>query len=129
MAQKNLTCIICPLSCPLEVSYTEETSLHVTDVKGNTCPRGEQYAKKELLNPTRTLTTTIAVQGGECSLVSVKTEHEIPKDMLFASMEVIRRAVVCAPVTRGDVLIRDLLGTGIGVVACADVACAELSQS
>ena len=118
-----LTCIICPMGCSMEVEVETNTSgqKKVLSVKDNGCKRGEQYAAKELQNPTRTLTTTIKVEGGELPLVPVKTAGEVPKASLLQCMEVVRRASCKAPVKRGDVLIYDLLGTGVNVFACADI--------
>ena len=118
-----LTCIICPMGCSMEVEVETNASgqKKVLSVKDNGCKRGEQYAAKELQNPTRTLTTTIKVEGGELPLVPVKTAGEVPKASLLQCMEVVRRASCKAPVKRGDVLIFDLLGTGVNVVACADI--------
>ena len=118
-----LTCIICPMGCSMEVEVETNASgqKKVLSVKDNGCKRGEQYAAKELQNPTRTLTTTIKVEGGEFPLVPVKTAGEVPKASLLQCMEVVRRASCKAPVKRGDVLIYDLLGTGVNVVACADI--------
>lgn len=119
--KKYLTCIICPMGCSLEIDVNEnEENIEIKSVSGNNCRRGEQYAKKELTEPTRTLTTTMAVSGSTLKLVPVKTDGEIPKDMLLKAMEVIRRAKCTAPVKCGDVLLFDLLGTGVSVVACAD---------
>ncbi|MCI5519271.1 MAG: DUF1667 domain-containing protein [Treponema sp.] len=119
----SLTCIICPMGCSMEVEVETNASgqKKVLSVKDNGCKRGEQYAAKELQNPTRTLTTTIKVEGGELPLVPVKTAGEVPKASLLQCMEVVRRASCKAPVKRGDVLIYDLLGTGVNVVACADI--------
>ena len=118
-----LTCIICPMGCSMEVEV--ETNANgqkkVVIVKDNGCKRGEQYAAKELQNPTRTLTTTIKVEGGVLPVVPVKTAGEVPKASLLQCMEVVRRASCRAPVKRGDILLYDLLGTGINVIACADV--------
>lgn len=118
-----LTCIICPMGCSMEVEVETNASgqKKVLSVKDNGCKRGEQYAAKELQNPTRTLTTTMKVEGGELPLVPVKTAGEVPKASLLQCMEVVRRASCKAPVKRGDVLIYDLLGTGVNVFACADI--------
>ena len=118
-----LTCIICPMGCSMEVTVENDAAGHkkVTAVKDNGCKRGEQYASKELQNPTRTLTTTIKVEGGVLPVVPVKTAGEVPKAILLQCMEVVRRASCKAPVKRGDILLYDLLGTGINVIACADV--------
>lgn len=119
-----LTCIICPMGCSMEVEVENDAVGHkkVLSVKDNGCKRGEQYASKELQNPTRTLTTTIKVEGGVLPVVPVKTAGEVPKASLLQCMEVVRRASCKAPVKRGDILLYDLLGTGINIVACADIA-------
>ena len=118
-----LTCIICPMGCSMEVEVETDADGHkkVLSVKDNGCKRGEQYAAKELQNPTRTLTSTIKVNDGVLPVVPVKTAGEVPKNMLLQCMEVVRRASCKAPVKRGDILLYDLLGTGINVIACADV--------
>ena len=118
-----LTCIICPMGCSMEVEVETDAdgNKKVLSVKDNGCKRGEQYAAKELQNPTRTLTSTIKVNDGVLPVVPVKTAGEVPKNMLLQCMEVVRRASCRAPVKRGDILLYDLLGTGINVIACADV--------
>lgn len=106
------------MGCHLEVDIT---AVKVAALRGNACKRGETYAGSELFDPRRTLTTTVTVKGGVKQLVPVKTKEGIPKAGLRFSMEVLRRLVVNAPIRTGDVLVEDLLGTGISVVACADV--------
>ena len=118
-----LTCIICPMGCSMEVEVetSSDGQKKVLSVKDNGCKRGQQYAEKELQNPTRTLTSTIKVEGGLLPLVPVKSAGEVPKASLLQCMEVVRRAHCRAPVKRGDILLYDLLGTGVNVIACADV--------
>ena len=117
-----MTCIICPMGCTMEVTTEGEGSTCcVISVTDNGCKRGPEYVEKELLNPTRTLTTTITVQNGDLNVVPVKTAGEVPKKMLFQCMEVIRRATVKAPVAMGEILLHDILGTGVNVVSCARV--------
>ena len=122
VSKENMTCIICPMGCSMEVTIEEENGVKkVVSVAENGCPRGPVYAGKEIQNPTRTLTTTIAVTGGDLKLVPVKTLGEVPVRMLMPCMEVIKRVVCEAPVETGQILVRDILGTGVDVVACADV--------
>ncbi|MCR5189634.1 MAG: DUF1667 domain-containing protein [Treponema sp.] len=117
-----MTCIICPMGCTMEVELeTQGNTKKVLSVKDNGCKRGEMYAQKEFLNPTRTLTSTIAVDDGAMPLVPVKSAGEVPKNMLLQCMEVVRRSHCKAPVKRGNILIYDILGTGINIVACADI--------
>lgn len=118
MEQRNLICINCPLGCALTV--TLENGL-VTQVTGNTCPRGDAYGRKELTNPTRIVTSTVTVKGGHLPVVSVKTDSDIPKGKISAVMQSIRSAAVTAPVRIGDVLIRDAAGTGVNIVATKNI--------
>ncbi len=115
---KSLICIGCPMGCMMEV---ETKDGEVTSVKGNTCKRGEIYAKKELTNPTRIVTTTVRVDKGIKNVVPVKTKTDIPKDKIFACMAEISRAVATAPVQIGDVIIENVAGTGIPVIATGNV--------
>ena len=118
MEKRELICIGCPLGCPLSVEM-ENGEISVT---GNTCRRGEDYAKKEILHPARTVTSSVPVTDGVLKMVSVKTETDIPKDKIFDVMDAIHRIRVEAPVAIGDVLIADCAGTGVSVVATQNVA-------
>jgi CxxC motif-containing protein len=108
----ELICIVCPQGCHLKVD--EENGY---EVKGNSCPRGAEYGKKELVNPTRVITTTVAIEGGIYRRIPVKTAGDIPKGMIFEIMDEINKVVVKAPVKVGDVIIENVLGTGVNVVS------------
>ena len=111
----ELTCISCPLGCPLKVET--DSSGKVLKVTGNTCKRGEEYGKKEVTNPTRTVTSTVRLLGGTAPVVSVRTQTDIPKEKIFQCMEEIRKAAAEAPVRIGDVILVNVAGTGVSVVA------------
>ncbi|MBQ7825388.1 MAG: DUF1667 domain-containing protein [Clostridia bacterium] len=114
----NLICIGCPLGCPLTV---EMEGNEVKTVKGNTCPRGDAYAKKELTNPTRIVTSTVRVAGGRLAMVSVKTESDIPKGKIFDCVKALKDVEVTAPVKIGDVIVENVAGTGVNVIATKNV--------
>lgn len=113
MSKKSLTCIACPVGCQLEVTIDGD---NIT-VTGNTCNRGPEYAINELTNPTRVLTSTVAIKDGFLNRVPVNTNKEIPKGLLFEAMKIINKTVVQAPIKVKDVIIKDILGTGADVVA------------
>lgn len=117
MEVRELTCINCPMGCALTVTM-DGGSLTVT---GNTCPRGEDYAKKEVLSPTRIVTSSVRVNGGTIARVSVKTRTDIPKGKIFDVMKEIRAARVDAPVQMGAVVIADCAKTGVDVIATKSV--------
>ncbi|MCD8224252.1 MAG: DUF1667 domain-containing protein [Clostridiales bacterium] len=110
---REMICINCPLGYPLTVTIDGEN----IKVEGNTCPRGEAYGKKEVTNPTRIVTSTVPVEGGDLPRVSVKTASDIPKGKIFACMDEIRKVKVNAPVKIGDVIIPDCAGTGVAIIA------------
>lgn len=113
MEEYNLTCIRCPMGCALRVSVAGD---EVT-VTGNTCPRGADYGRQEVTAPVRTVTSTVPVTGGQIPVVSVKTAGDVPKDSIFDVMRDIRSASVTAPVKIGDVIVRNVGGTGTDVIA------------
>ena len=116
MEEKNLICINCPLGCPLTVSMEGG---EVKKVEGNTCPRGEAYAKKELTNPTRIVTST--VKGGTLAMASVKTANDIPKGKIFDCVKAIQHIELEAPVAIGQVVLANVCGTGVDIVATKNV--------
>ena len=91
-------------------------------VEGNTCPKGADYAKKEVTNPTRIVTSSVRVNGADIARVSVKTASDIPKGKIFDCMEEIRKVELNAPVSIGDIVIADCAGTGVSVIATKNVA-------
>jgi CxxC motif-containing protein len=93
----------------------------VVSVTGNTCPKGAIYAKKEVTNPTRIVTSTVRVSGGTCPMVNVKTESDIPKDKIFACAEALKGIEIAAPVKIGDVVLADVAGTGVNVIAARNI--------
>ena len=113
-ASSQLICIGCPAGCLITAKKREDGDY---DITGNTCQKGEAYARNELTSPVRTVTSMIRVHGGRRKVVSVKTAQEIPKEKINACMEEINGVYVSAPVKVGDVLIENVAGTGISVVA------------
>ena len=103
----ELTCINCPLGCTINILKEGDRIL----VEGNSCPRGEKYARDELLQPKRMLTSTIYVNNGE--RVSCKSKEAVDKDRIFEVMDAIKKARVNKPVHIGDILIKDIAGTDI----------------
>lgn len=114
----DLTCIRCPMGCSIHVELTDG---QVTSVTGNTCRRGEEYARTEAVAPVRTVTSTVKAVGGVRPVVAVKTVPDVPKGMIFEVMDAIRALETAAPVHIGDVLLHDVAGTGSDVVASADL--------
>lgn len=106
--KRELTCIICPMGCSLEVEFEEKD---IKSVSGNTCKRGEQYAISECTNPQRTVTSTVRCKNGE--ILSVKTDRTIPKEKIFECMKIINNVTPDLPISVGDVIIKDIFGCNV----------------
>ncbi len=118
MKTKNLTCINCPLGCALTVEMNGEAVLRVT---GNTCRRGEIYARKEVTAPVRMVTSTVRVSGGTLPVLSVKTKEAVPKEKISACVRALKDIQIAAPVRTGDVVLENAAGTGVDLVATKNV--------
>jgi len=117
MAEKRVTCIICPQGCDIVV---DGDGTVIRSMTGQGCKRGETYAADEFMHPLRILTSTVKVTGSTVPLVAVRTSKPIPKELLFRGMEEIRKLNVAVPVKRGDVIIPDFLKTGVDLVATGE---------
>ncbi|EGS31789.1 MULTISPECIES: DUF1667 domain-containing protein [Megasphaera] len=115
---KQMNCIMCPMGCLLTVTLTDGA---VTDVKGNTCPRGEIYAHQELTNPQRMLTSTVSVQGGVLALLPVVSKTTLPKGKILECANELRNISVEAPIKTGDVIVSNILGLGVDIIASRDM--------
>ena len=112
MMKRELTCIICPIGCTLTAELKEGS---VTDVTGNGCPRGAEYAARECTCPERVLTTTAAVAGG--GVIPVRTDRPVPKDSLLRCMAEVNRIRVELPIRAGCVIIEHIAGTSANLIA------------
>ena len=116
MTNNNMICIACPLGCKMKIETVVNGSTdHI--ITGNKCPRGEQYAIKEMTNPTRMVTSTVLIENSHLPLLPVRTSGAIPKDKIFACMQVLDEVKVQGPVKMGDVVVENLLGLGIDIIA------------
>lgn len=111
--KREMICIMCPIGCQLAVEKNGDE----VKVSGQSCPRGEAYAKDEVILPKRVLTTSVPVRGGDMPLLSVKTERAVPKVKLGEILRELRGVTVRAPVRVGDVVLKNAAGTGVNVVA------------
>ena len=113
---KEMVCIVCPIGCRLQV-IEDPTSDSGYIVKGHKCDKGRVYGIKEMTNPTRLITSTVKIKGGNLPRLPVRTDREIPKDKIFESMKIINEIEVEAPISMGDILVEDILESGSNIVA------------
>ncbi|MBO4616934.1 MAG: DUF1667 domain-containing protein [Lachnospiraceae bacterium] len=120
METKNLTCIGCPMGCALTVTY-EPGNRDSVKVTGNTCKKGELYAIDEVTNPTRIVTGTVRVSNRKNLVASVKTKDVIPKSKIFDVAHELMKISVEAPAKIGDVVVKDICGTGSDLIITRNV--------
>jgi len=113
-----ITCIICPRGCAMKVQNRDEGYI----VSGNKCGRGTTYGIGEFENPVRSITTTVRVIGGTKPVVPVKTDKPVPKGLIFDIMNIINEKKLCAPVIFGEIVIRDILGTGANIISTGETS-------
>ncbi|GAA0866021.1 DUF1667 domain-containing protein [Paraclostridium tenue] len=121
---RNITCTVCPMGCSLVVSKVNGEY----KVEGNTCKRGAKYGVEEVTNPRRVITTTVKLNGGYLNLLPVKTNDSVPKELMFDIMKLLDNVEVNAPVSVGDVIVKDVLGTGVDVVSAKSMESLNLND-
>ena len=119
MEKRELICVSCPIGCAITVELDDNGE--VLSVTGNTCKRGDSYARQECTHPERMLTSTVKVEGGRLPVVPVKSRLPVPKEMLFDCMKEINKITVKAPVHIGNVVLSNILDTGVDIVATNEV--------
>ena len=120
--KRTFTCIVCPNGCEIEAEYE---GTEVFSVTGNLCPKGKAYVTQELVDPRRTIATSVRVEGGTLPLASVRLTRPIPKARIFDVMKEINRQTLTAPVRIGDMVIRDVLGLGSDVIVTKHIEKAQ----
>lgn len=111
---RAVTCTVCPMGCSIRVTVRDGVPVAF---EGHQCKRGPVYAKDEIADPRRMLTTTVRVRGSAMRSVPARTTAALPRDRLMAAMAAVRALTADAPVVPGQVLLADLCGTGVDLVA------------
>lgn len=112
---KEMCCIVCPMSCHIQVECDDNQK--IISVKGNSCPRGEAYARSEAIDPQRMVTTTIRIHHASLPLLPVITSKTISKSKIFEVMEVCKHLEVEAPIEVQSILVKNIAGTGADLIA------------
>jgi CxxC motif-containing protein len=113
----RMTCLLCPAGCELEVR--DEGGR--IEVSGQECDKGAGFAESEVRSPMRNLATSVPIRGSRTRMVSVRLSGPVPRDRVFPVLDAIAVLRPEAPVRRGQVLIADILGTGVDVIATRTV--------
>lgn len=122
-SERKFICVSCPLGCGLTV--TLDDSGEAVKVEGNTCPRGESYARSEVKDPRRVFASTVRVSGGKLPVCPVRSKTPAPRGKLFDIARAVAGLNVEAPVKIGQVLIHNVCGTDVDIVASRDLEAAK----
>jgi CxxC motif-containing protein len=114
-----IQCIGCPVGCGGDVIVENG---EVVEMHGFNCDVGQAYAAEEVIAPKRMVTTTVRLKGGALALLPVVSAKPIPKGRIFDCVNALRKIEVVAPVKAGDVVLADVLGVGVDMVAARSVA-------
>lgn len=119
--KKEIVCLQCPFACRVEVVVDEDNK--IISIENNKCARGEIYVRQEVINPVRVLTSTVSILScdEEHPLLPVQTSEAVPKGMLKDMMKELANIVVKPPVRYKDVIVSNILNTGIDVIATSEV--------
>jgi len=109
---KKLYCITCPAGCLLTVIGSGFDMV----VEGNKCEKGRDFAKHEMSNPSRTLTTTVRTKFPGVPVISVRTDGEIPRDKLMDAMKELSDVMVETELNCGDIVLENVVNTGVNVI-------------
>ncbi len=108
-----MICIACPLGCRLTVTRAGGDEVSVS---GNRCPKGEVYAREEILSPKRIVTAVVRTDCPAYPYAPVRTDTPLPRGLADGLLQGLYSRTVALPVARGDVLIEDVQGTGVKVL-------------
>lgn len=122
MNTRELVCTVCPISCRLTIQ-DENGNLFVI---GNRCPRGERYAKSEYTHPMRVVTTTVKLLGADIRRLPVISGGEVPKERLQDCLKQLYAITVQAPVQCGDVIVSNICGSGVDIIAARTIEGSEM---
>ena len=106
------------MGCALTVVSDQNA---VESIEGNGCPKGIAYAKSEISDPRRMLSSTIKVRGGIHPVVPVHTRNPIPRKCMFELLDQLKQTELEAPVKMGQIVLTNIRGTGVDVIASRDL--------
>jgi CxxC motif-containing protein len=119
--KRHFTCVICPIGCEIDVEVKDG---EIVSMEGNKCTKSEEFVRQELVEPMRTLTTTVRIKGARWPMLPVRTDRPIPKRLFFDVMKEVAGVEVQAPAKVSDVVVKDVAGSGADIVASRNMEAA-----
>jgi len=115
----HFVCVVCPVGCEIDVVHDGG---RIISMEGNKCEKSEEFVRQELIEPMRILTTTVRIEGSRWPVIPVRTDKSVPKRLFPRMMRQLRRIKLQAPVNILDVVVRDVLHTGVNIIATRTMA-------
>lgn len=116
--QREFICVTCPVGCTIQATVEGQ---ELIALQGQSCQRGEAFVREELTNPRRMFTTTVRVRGGKLPLVPVRSSAPLPKGLLMEVAKALRTVELTAPVAQHQVVLANVLGTGVDIITSRPV--------
>ena len=116
--KREITCIVCPKGCQMLVSNIDGQYI----VEGKSCIRGAKYGVDEVTSPKRMITSTVRLEGAYLNMLPVKTSVSVPKDLVFEIMNILSTIKITAPVKVGDIIVKNILDTGVDIVSTKTIS-------
>ena len=116
--KREITCIVCPKGCQMIVNNIDGQYI----VEGNSCIRGAKYGVDEVTSPKRMITSTLRLEGTYLNMLPVKTSASVPKDLVFEIMNILSTIKITAPVKVGDIIVKNILDTGVDIVSTKTIS-------
>lgn len=120
---RTFTCVVCPNGCDI---HTEFEGNEILSVDGFACPKGRDYVQQEIIDPRRSIATSVLIDGGVLPLVSVRLDHPIPKKEIFRVMEAINQVRLQAPTVIGQVVLANVCGLNANVIVTKNVEAVQV---
>jgi len=118
MSTETLTCNICPRGCIVTIIIE---NMLIREINGNRCKNGFDYARKKIASHEREFTSTVLIKDAELPLLPVHSSKPLPREYLPAVIEMIQEIEVSAPVMTGQVIIENILNSGIDIIASRSI--------
>jgi len=124
--RRKVTCIVCPLGCEATVTIKNGRVIKVENLE---CPRGEDYVLKEIEAPKRDFFTTVRIRGARVPVCPIRATQPVTKEKLLDCSKELAKIVVDAPIKIGDVIVENLLGLGIDIIATRNLERVEKNEN
>ena len=119
MLERKIICLGCPLGCETTLKIDDQGE--VFKITGYKCKEGRQYIFEEYRNPVRVLTATVLTQSSARFLLPVRTNKALLKTQLKEAAKALAKVKVKPPIRVGEIILRNLMNTGVDVIATDDL--------